>query len=263
VRNQRLPLFLTLGAGLTLGLLAGCATDPNAKPGGGAGLDRPEVARSLLDAATMAAAQGDHATAATYYRNVYLRDPGNSRAALGLMRSLREAGDLDQARQVADAVQLAKPNDAPVLAEVGKVRLASGQLQPAVLTLQRAAELDPADWRTRSALGVAHDRLGDRPKAEENYRAALALSPDNPLILNNLALSRAMANDLAGARELLQRAVATSRADLRVRQNLALVYALSGNMAQAEALTLQDLPPEMARETLAYYRELANQAQPR
>ena len=258
MRNQRLLPVLALGA-----VLAACATDPNARPDG-SGLNRPEVARSLLDAATMAAAQGDHATAATYYRNVYLRDPGNSRAALGLMRSLREAGDLDQARQVADAVQLAKPNDAEIQSEVGKVRLAAGQLQPAVATLQRALELDPADWRARSALGVAHDRLGDRAKAEENYRAALVLSPDNPLVLNNLALSRAMANDLPAARELLQRAVATSRADLRVRQNLALVYALSGNMAQAEALTLQDLPPDLARETLAYYRELANQAgQPR
>lgn len=257
MRHQGFSTVAALGL-----LLAACATDPNARPAA-SGLERPEVARSLLDAAAMAAAQGDHASAAQYYRNVYLRDAGNSRAALGLMRSLREAGDLEQARQVADAVQVAKPNEAEIQSEVGKVRLAAGQLQPAIASLQRAVELDPADWRARSALGVAHDRLGDRAKAEEHYRAALALSPENPLVLNNLALSRAMANDLAGARELLQRAVATSRADLRVRQNLALVYALSGNMVQAEALTLQDLPPDLARETLAYYRELANQAQPR
>lgn len=257
MRNPHLLLpVLALGA-----LATACVGDPNTRPGSAGGLDRPEVARSLLDAATMAAAQGDLATAATYYRNVYLRDPGNSRAALGLMRSLREVGDLDQARQVADAVQLAKPNEGPIMAEVGKVRLASGQLQPAIVALTRAAELEPAEWRTLSALGVAQDRLGERTKAEESYRAALALSPDNPLILNNLALSRAMAGDLTGARELLQRAVATSRADLRVRQNLALVYALSGNLAQAEALTLQDLPPDLARETLAYYRELAARSQ--
>jgi Flp pilus assembly protein TadD len=67
-----------------------------------------------------------------------------------------------------------------------------------------------------------------------------------------------MANDLNGARDLLQRAVAGAGADVRVRQNLALIYALSGNMAQAEALTLRDLPPDLARETLAYYRELSS-----
>lgn len=248
-----------LAAALGLALLAACAETGGGTTG--SSLDKPEISRSLLDAATMAASQGDHATASTYFRNVYLREPGNARAAVGLMQSLREMGDLDQARQVADAVLLAKPNDAMVVAEVGKVRLASGQLPNAVSLLQRAVELDPADWKSRSALGVAYDRLGDSAKAEEAYRAALGISPNNPVVLNNLALSRVLANDLAGARELLQRAVASSRSDVRVRQNLALLYALSGNMAQAEALTLQDLPPDLARATLAYYRELATQAQ--
>lgn len=254
---------LALGARLApmlgLVLLGACASDGGG--GKGEGLDRPDISRSLLDAASMAASQGDHATASTYFRNVYLRDAGNARAAVGLMQSLRELGDLEQARQVADAVLLAKPNDATVVAEVGKVRLASGQLPNALALLQRAVELDPADWKARSALGVAHDRLGESAKAEESYRAALGLSPNNPVVLNNLALSRVLANDLPGARELLQRAVDGSRADVRVRQNLALLYALSGNMAQAEALTLQDLPPDLARATLAYYRELATQVQ--
>jgi Flp pilus assembly protein TadD len=170
-------------------------------------------------------------------------------------------GDIGQARAVAEQAIAAKPDDPAIIAEVGKVRLASGNLQEAVVLLQRAIVLEGRDWKSRSALGVAYDRLGDAARAEESYRAALAVSPDNPVVLNNLALSRAMANDLAGARELLQRAVAVSQSDVRVRQNLALVYALSGNMAQAEALTLQDLPPDLARETLAYYRELANRAQ--
>mgnify|MGYP003348323103 FL=1 len=250
------PMKFFALAGLLL--LAACAAETQ---GGRSPADRPELSRSLLDAAAMAAAQGDYATAATYFRNVYLREPGNTQAAVGLMQTLREMGDLEQARSVADATLLAKPNDATVVAEVGKVRLASGQLPNAVALLQRAVDLDPADWKSRSALGVAYDRQGDSVKAEENYRAALGISPNNPVVLNNLALSRVLANDLAGARELLQRAVDSSRADVRVRQNLALLYALSGNMAQAEALTLQDLPPDLARATLAYYRELATQAQ--
>lgn len=241
-------------------LLSGCAGDPEAQRAA-EGLDRPEVTRSLLDAAALAAAQNDHATAATYYRNVYARDTNNTRAAVGLMQSLRALGDLGQARAIAEQAIAAKPDDPAIVAEVGKVRLATGNLQDAIVLLQRAVVLDGRDWKSRSALGVAYDRLGDPARAEEHYRAALSVSPDNPVVLNNLALSRAMANDLKAARELLQRAVAISRSDVRVRQNLALVYALSGNMAQAEALTLQDLPPELARETLAYYRELANQAQ--
>ncbi len=250
---------LRIGVVAAAVLLGACAQHPEtAKPTGA--MDRPEVTRSLMDAAAVAEAQNDPTTAATYYRNVYARDPSNLRAAFGLMQSLRESGALDQAREIADKVLAAKPDDPAVLAEVGKVRLASNQLQDAVRLLRRASEMNAQDWRSRSALGVAYDRLGEPKRAEEAYQDALRISPDNPAILNNYALSRAMANDLASARELLQRAVATAGADLRVRQNLALIYALSGDMGKAESLTLRDLPPDLARETLSYYRELSSRA---
>lgn len=241
-------------------LLGGCAGGSGAARNNADALDRPEVTRSLMDAAASAMAQNDPSTAAGYYRNIYARDPNNVQAAIGLMQSSREIGSLDQAREVADKMVAAKPDDPAVIAEVGKVRLATGQLQDAVKMLQRASDLDPRDWRSRSALGVAYDRLGDPEHAEASYRAALQISPDNAAVLNNLALSRAMAHDLAGARELLQRAISNAGSDVRMRQNLALIYALSGDMAQAEALTLRDLPPDVARDTLAYYRELAAHA---
>src|SRR3954463_7337288 len=97
--------------------LGACAHDPEgtktAVP-----LDRPEVTRSLMDAAAVAEAQNDPTTAATYYRNVYAREPGNLRAAFGLMQSLREIGNLEQAREVADKLIAAQPDDPAVLAEV-------------------------------------------------------------------------------------------------------------------------------------------------
>lgn len=242
-------------------LLSGCTGEMNAANGGADPMARPDVSRSLLDAADAAEAQNDHVTAAGYYRNVLTRDPKNARAAVGLMQSLRAAGALDQARDVATTAIAANPDNPAVVAEVGKIKLAAGDLNGAVKFLQRAADLDPQDWKVRSALGVAYDRLGNSQNAEESYQAALKISPDNAAILNNLALSRAMAHDLAGARDLLQKAVASAGADMRVRQNLALIYALSGDMTQAEALTLHDLPPDLARETLAYYRQLAGHAQ--
>lgn len=255
-----LPLAAAFAAAV---LLAGCAGGTGAVGDGGDPMNRPDVARSMLDAADTAEAQNDHATASGYYRNVFGRDPKNVRAAVGLMQSLRALGAGDQARDAAAAAMAANPDSPAVIAEAGKVRLASGNFQEAVKLLQRAADLDPQDWKVRSALGVAYDRLGNSKKAEETYQAALRISPDNAAVLNNFALSRAMAHDLAGARELLQRAVASAGADVRVRQNLALIYALSGDMTQAEALTLHDLPPDLARQTLAYYRELAGQAPPR
>src|SRR5581483_12225333 len=131
---------LRIGVVAAAVLLGACAQHPEtAKPTGA--MDRPEVTRSLMDAAAVAEAQNDPTTAATYYRNVYARDPSNLRAAFGLMQSLRESGALDQAREIADKVLAAKPDDPAVLAEVGKVRLASNQLQDAVRLLRRASEM--------------------------------------------------------------------------------------------------------------------------
>src|SRR5258708_25810373 len=178
---------LTLAVGC-LGLLGGCGTNPNARPAGDV-LDRPEVTRSLLEAAAAAEAQNDFATAAGYYRNIYARDPNNVRAAVGLLQSLRSLGTLDQAREIADRAIVAKPGDPAIVAEVGKVRLATGQLQDAVSLLKRASELDPQDWRSRSALGVAYDRLGDSHHAAESYHSPLPAPPPTAPVLNNLALS--------------------------------------------------------------------------
>ena len=241
-------------------LLAGCA-DPSGKaPGGADAQAKPDLAHSLQDAAQQALAQGDAATAATYFRGVYNREPGNIPAAIGLMQSLRLIGSIDEARDVANRLLAAKPDDPAVLAAVGKFKLATGQAKEAIAPLEKAAAADAEDWRSRSALALAYDRLGDYASADRSYQAALAISPDNAAVLNNLALSRAMAGDLDTAQALARRAAAAAGADLRVKQNLALIYALSGNIAKAEEMTRRDLPPAAARDTIEYYKELATAA---
>jgi Flp pilus assembly protein TadD len=242
-------------------LLAGC-NDPSGKGPATEAQAKPDLARSLMDAASQALTQGDAATAATYFRGVHTREPDNIQATLGLIQSLRLAGGLDEAREVAAKALKAKPDDPAFLAAAGKVTLATGQAREAIKYLEKAAAADAEDWRARSALGLDYDRLGDYDRADRSYQAALEISPDNAAVLNNFALSRAMAGDLDGARGMAQRAAAAVGADLRVKQNLALIYALSGNMAKAEELTRRDLPPAVARETIEYYRELVAASTP-
>jgi len=236
------------------GIAAGCTNQAGVNKGDASGTN---LTRPILDAAAAALAQGDAATAATYYRGVYTRDPNDEEAALGFIRSLRLTGAFGEARAVAARTLRHRPSDSAVLAAVGKLDLAMGQAADAVTLLERAVAADPKNWRSHSALGLAYDRLGQYNRADASYEAALKLAPDNAAVLNNYALSRAMADDLNHARELALRAIRAEGADLRVRQNLALIYALSGNMARAEALTKRDLPPALARQTIAYYRMLA------
>lgn len=246
-RNIGLALIVSM-------FLAACASND---PAPGSIAATSDLTRALIDAATTALRRGDAATAVAYYRDACRRDPGNAAGTIGLMRSLRIAGGLDEARGIAAQAIVRWSSNAAVLAEAGKVRLAAGNASAAVPLLQRATAIDDHDWRTRSALGLAYDRLGRYPRAAASYKAALALSPDNAVVLNNFALSKAMAGDLRRARALAERAVEADGADLRVRQNLALIYALSGNISRATALTRRDLPAPLARATLSYFHRLA------
>ncbi len=231
-------------------LLAGCANKDKDE-------NKIDLTASLLQAAATSRAQNDWMSAANYYRSALVQQADNRDAAIGLMQALRMIGGLDEASGVADKAVAARPDDAVVLAEAGKDKLAAGKLTESVELLKRAVAADGKDWRARSALGLAYDRLGEYDSADGAYKAALLVSPDNASVLNNYGMSRAMANDLDGARTILLHAVMLPNADIRVRQNLALVYALSGDMTKAEQLTRQDLPPALANATLDYYRQLA------
>jgi Flp pilus assembly protein TadD len=106
-------------------------------------------------------------------------------------------------------------------------------------------------------LGVAYEAVNRAPEARSAWEQALQLSPENPSVLANLALSWASAGDLPRAESLLRRAAARSDAGVQVRQNLALVLGLQGKTAEAERLIRDDLPPEQAASNLAWLRQAA------
>jgi Flp pilus assembly protein TadD len=93
-------------------------------------------------------------------------------------------------------------------------------------------------------------RRGD--DAQVAWRAALALSPDNPAVLTNMAMELAAQGDAPAAETLLRRAAAQPGASLTVRQDLTLVLGLQGKLGEAETLLRRDLPPEQADADLAY-----------
>lgn len=252
--------WLQLGTAMAGALLmAACNTQPQ--------LPHDPADAAFVHGQTAGSAKGerpkDPASAADYYGNLYASDPTNLAAAIGMLQNLREMGSFDQARETAGKLLAGKPDQPKLVAEFGKIELASGRFKEAVQQLERSVTLDSTDWTVHSALGIAYDRLGEYDHADASYQAALAISPGNPAVLSNFALSKAMAGDLKAARVLLQQAAAGGGADARVRQNYALVSALGGDLARAEELTKKDLPPELARDTIAYYRELAAGATPK
>ena len=105
-------------------------------------------------------------------------------------------------------------------------------------------------------MGIAYDYVGRPVEAQASYDRALAQSPQNPAVLNNVALSRALAGDLEGGIAILEQQTKRPTAQAQVRQNLALLYALKGDLSKVERLASQDLPERIVKNNLAYFRDL-------
>jgi Flp pilus assembly protein TadD len=251
--RPRMRIFVPF---LALAALAACAVQ-QPPPGPETSETSRRIDDSLVDAARTAEQRGDYQTAIGYYRGIYERDQANLEAVLGLSRSLRQMGRAKEARAIVERAMAKQPQDARLLAELGKAQLGADAPLDAIESLSKADALKPGDWEVNSALGVAYDRQGMYEQAERRYRQALQSSPDNVSVLNNLGLSLAQAGRLPAAIETLERAVSLPEATPQVRQNLALLYAMKGDLAATERLVRRDLSGELAEQNLAYYRRLS------
>jgi Flp pilus assembly protein TadD len=108
-------------------------------------------------------------------------------------------------------------------------------------------------------MGIAREQNQQSDDAHAAYLQALALSPDNPAVLSNLALWCATHHDAAQAETLLRRAIAQPTATARERQNLALVLGMEGKLADAEHIMRDDLPPDIANNNLGYLKALSGE----
>jgi Flp pilus assembly protein TadD len=191
--------------------------------------------------------------AAKLYAALLAQDPSNTGYMLSLARNLRYAGRTQAAIDL--LIRPEAPKDDPIaLLELGKCYLAADQLNLAKPALEKAKAAAPLNWEIPSTLGVVLDYMNQNDLAQAEYAVALQLSPDNPTVLNNLALSLAQVGKLDEAIATMEHAVDQQSAQAQSRQNLALLMALKGRPDDAERLIRKDLPPDMAENNINYYR---------
>lgn len=187
-------------------------------------------------------------------------NPMDPVAGVKAAQALRELGRFDQAAEMAGKVLVVQPNNIEAMLEAGRAHIARGQAFYGIAALEGARNARPGDWRAWSLLGAAYEQVRRPDDARAAWAQALVLSPDNPDVLSNMAISAMTRGDAAGAEPLLRRAAAQPGASLKVRLNLAMVLGLAGNLAEAEQMLRRDLPPEAADRNLSWLRERASGA---
>lgn len=103
---------------------------------------------------------------------------------------------------------------------VGRLHLAEGRTDAAILRFRNALILEPENGEALNGLGVAYGQQGRYELAVEAFRAALASMPDSAHLLNNLGFAQMKAGRLQEAAASLKRALALDPRDARARENL-------------------------------------------
>ena len=199
------------------------------------GLDlRPDFTSARLLAADIQSAGGQPAGALNTLAPVGADDPLIAVVRLRQARLNERLGRTAEARRILEQLSADYPQRPEPLAQLAETQVTDGHFTEATATftqaIARVAQPGRSDWLLYYQRGTAFDRAHDWPRAEADFLHALALSPDQPLVLNYLGYAWAeQGRNLPRAREMIQRAVALRPNDGAIMDSLGWVLLLEGD----------------------------------
>jgi Tfp pilus assembly protein PilF len=117
---------------------------------------------------------------------------------------------------------------------VGRIDLAEGRYEAAVVRFGQAIQLDPQMIDAYNALGVAHGLAGNYGKAASAFEAALVVAPNAPHVLNNLGFAQLKTGNLDDAWTSFKRAFEIEPRNVKTRENIRLLALARRDAAQPE-----------------------------
>ncbi len=199
---------------------------------------RPGHVDALLMTADLLEDLGQHKLAIEEYRAVPEGDPAYHVAELGRAAALRRLDKADQAVEVLEQLTRSHGDLAVVHSTLGDTLRAMDEDKAAIASYTRAIELmeqaDTRGWFLHFSRGIAYSQDGDGASAEADFRAALAINPDQPQVLNYLGYSLVEEQrKLDEALDMIERAVAASPDSGYIVDSLGWVYYRLGRYEEA------------------------------
>ena len=154
---------------------------------------RPKEDVTLVQLAALAEEIGQPKNAIELYQQVEPSSPYKRAAELQLGLALADLDQRDEAVKHLSALLDAEPTDTRAYLALGGVYGAKKDFKSAAAVYDRAvtAIIAPlrSHWNLFYQRGIAYEQLDIWPKAEESFRKALQLYPDQPQVLNYLGYS--------------------------------------------------------------------------
>ncbi|MDF3415565.1 tetratricopeptide repeat protein [Sulfitobacter sp. M57] len=201
---------------------------------------RPGHVDALLLTAGLLENLGQNDLAIEEYKAVPADDPAFHVAELGRADTLRRSGKEDQAIEVLEQLARSHGDLAVVHSTLGDVQRGQGNFADAIAAYDRAiariADTARARWVLYYSRGIAYERSGNAEMSEADFRAALAINPEQPQVLNYLGYSMVEQNrNLEEALDMIERAVAASPQSGYIVDSLGWVLYRMGRYEEAVA----------------------------
>ena len=199
---------------------------------------RPDYSDAIILTAELLRQQGQFVLANIAYSQVAEDDPAFLDAEIGRAEALLDADKPDAAIEVLRGLARSKSDVQAVHTALGDALRGQEQYAEAAESYDRAIALIDADapayWFLYYSRGVTYERIGAWDKAEADFRKSLALSPDQPLVLNYLGYSLVEKNEkLEEAQEMIEKAVAARPDDGFITDSLGWVLYRVGKYQEA------------------------------
>lgn len=172
---------------------------------------------------------GRHAEAIERFEKALTLAPDDTRVLFALGNTARALGLGRAAEAFFRRVLAAEPDRLEALVNLANLLRSQGQFGDAEALLAPALQRRPSPelWLT---LGSVHRERGANETAKAHYRAALALKPDYPQALGNLA---DLLDDTDEALALYDRALKLDGGNAQARMNRAILHFLKGDLKSA------------------------------
>lgn len=146
----------------------------------------------------------DYGQAIKRFSDMHEATPEDLSVLIGLARNLLYSGDAQAALAVLgdSAEQFSEASDYQT--ELGKTRLAAGDIVGAQGSLEKAVAIDRNNWRAYAALGVVYDMKRTFRKAKIAYEKAFKACPSSISLRNNMAISAGMSGNPRKALSILR-----------------------------------------------------------
>jgi tetratricopeptide (TPR) repeat protein len=150
--------------------------------------------------------------------------PDSAGKAALLVATEEAAGKSDLALEELQKMAQQHPQSADVQVRIAQLQIKGGHLEEGLQALQHAQQLAPAGKGLDFVIGNVEDQMGRKQEAIASYRKALAKTPEDPLLLNNLAFVLAdTGGNLDEAQQMISKAIRKAPNLLQAQDTLAWV----------------------------------------